>query len=80
MHMHIDPKAPADSPQHPRNWRKATFLAPGADVADVTAVAEQPAEPATPPAEKPAPKKSAKKVTHRAKPDLAAALAKLGDQ
>lgn len=77
MHMHIDPKAPADSPQHPRNWRKATFLAPGGNTDDV---AEQSAEPATPPAQKPTPKKPAKKVTHRAKPDLAAALAKLGDQ
>jgi hypothetical protein len=74
--MHIDPKAPASSPQHPRNWRQPQFLAPS-----VYTVAEPPAAPATPPAKKAPPKKPAgKKVTHRAKPDLATALAKLGEQ
>lgn len=79
--MHIDPKAPASSPQHPRNWRRPQFLAPGAYTMDdtpPTAVATPPAEPATPPKKAPAKKPGGKKVTHKA--DLAGLLAKLGDE
>jgi hypothetical protein len=76
--VHIDPKAPADSPQHPRNWRRPQFLAPGAYTMDTTppaAVPEPPAAPATPPAKA---KKTAPKSKKPAA-DLAAALAELGD-
>ena len=83
--MHIDPKAPATSPRHPRNWRQPLFLAPGSRTLDDTppAVASKPpAEPATPPAPaKPADTKSGrpvrkgKRLTHKA--DLAEALAEL---
>ena len=73
--MHIDPKAPASSPQHPRNWRQPQFLTPGAYTMDTTPVVAE--QPSTPP--KAPPKKPAKKVTHRVKPNLAEALAKLGD-
>lgn len=79
---HIDPKAPADSPQHPRNWRLPVFLAPGGTVVTRPALPQQlpPAEPvvavsAPPAARKTAPKKPARKKAS----DLAAALAKLGD-
>lgn len=83
--MHIDPKAPAASPQHPANWRRPQFLAPGAYTMDGTppaAVSQPPAQPATPPkqpadAPKP-PRRRGKKVTH-ASTDLAAALAELDE-
>lgn len=71
--MHIDPKAPATSPQHPRNWRQPLFLSP----------APRPAVVDTPPVapeKAPAKKSAGKKVTHRAKPALAEALAALDGQ
>ena len=85
MNTHIDPKAPASSPQHPRNWRQPVFLAPGGVVVDAPRpAAPTPApEPAEAVSAKPAPKKtSAKKAAPPRKKasDLAAALAKLGDQ
>jgi hypothetical protein len=77
--VHIDPKAPADSPQHPRNWRRPQFLAPAAYTMDTTppaAVLKPPAAPATPPVKA---KKTAPKGKKPAAADLAAALAELGD-
>lgn len=86
--MHIDPKAPYGSPQHPHNWRQPVFIAPGGKVVDGPAgdytmdmtppasVATPPEQPATPVVKKAAPKKPARKKAS----DLASALAKLGDQ
>jgi hypothetical protein len=79
--VHIDPKAPRTSPQHPANWRRPDSLAPAASATDAppAAVAELPEAPATPaappPAKKPAPKKKP-----AGKANLAAALAKLADR
>ena len=81
--MHIDPKAPADSPQHPRNWRQPVFSSPPAgdytmDLTPVESVPTPPPAPATPPKKTPV-RKTGKRVTH-AKADLAAALAKLSEK
>jgi hypothetical protein len=75
--VHIDPKAPRTSPQHPANWRRPDSLAPAASVMDAppAAVTEPPEASAPPPAKKPAPKKKP-----AGKANLAAALAKLADR
>jgi len=70
--MRIDPKAPANSPQHPANWRKPVFLAPTQTAPEQTAPEPTVAPPARP---KAAAKKPAKKTRN-----LADALAKLGDE
>ena len=75
----IDPKAPYNSPQHPANWRKPQFLAPEAVAPPAAADPVRP-EPPKPAAEKPPTRKAGKRVTQRAKPDLAAALAALDAQ
>jgi hypothetical protein len=77
--VHIDPKAPAGSPQHPRNWRRPQFLAPGAHVVDATPPAAVPEPLAEPTAQPVKAKKAAPKAKKPAAADLAAALAELGD-
>lgn len=76
--MHIDPKAPANSPQHPRNWRVPDFREPGIILRPGF---EPQAVDTLPPGGTPVAKKVAPKKTSKAKKpsvaDLAAALAEL---